>query len=220
MSERYYPITENDIDYHSAGLDSVDGPRDPKILAMIGEIKGVRVLEVAAGDGRYSIPLLENSNQVFAGDKKYSPLLAAQSKLAPDLRRRYHPLRLDAFSRLPLSDQSFDGLVCTGFLYLFPEYMLQSAFGEFARVTRPGAPLLFDFATGIRRERPDGTLVRGPSEVDYTLAQAWATICRVLSSNFLVVRHSVSEIHDELFGSGQPGYTMTNTKINIMAKRV
>lgn len=88
------------------------------------------VLDIAAGTGDFTRELARQGQRPVATDLSYGMLRAGRSMR--------HRVQADA-SRLPFLDASFDGITCGYALRNFTD--LAAAFGEMARVTRPGGRL-------------------------------------------------------------------------------
>jgi SAM-dependent methyltransferase len=103
---------------------------EPHVIATIGEaIGGRRVLDVGAGTGRLSAPLLQAGYDIVAVE----PLDAMRAILAGHIGAgRALAGRAEA---LPLDDASVDGAVCSDAWHWFDGEL---AAGELARVVRPG----------------------------------------------------------------------------------
>jgi len=107
---------------------------EPAMLELIGDVKGLDVLDAACGTGRYALMLAEAGARVCGLDASEEMLAHAQRKatesaIAVDL----HHGHLDA---LPFADESFDLVVSALALCHIPN--LKPVMREFARVLRPG----------------------------------------------------------------------------------
>lgn len=107
-----------------------------RMVEWVGErVRGARVLDLGAGRGAVTVPVLRAGGSVVAGDVSRG-MLAALRATVPGVDARL----LDA-TALDLPDHSFD-LVVSGFaLHVLPSP--QAAFTEVARVLRPGGELVF-----------------------------------------------------------------------------
>jgi SAM-dependent methyltransferase len=111
-------------------------------LERLRDLGGARVLEVGAGSGRDSFPLLEAGAEVYLLD--YSiPSLELMARQLGDRRPEVRVLGGDAF-RLPFPDATFDIVFHQGLLEHFrpplPERMLR----EHRRVLKEGGLVLVD----------------------------------------------------------------------------
>jgi ubiquinone/menaquinone biosynthesis C-methylase UbiE len=107
---------------------------EPPMVALIGDVKGLDVLDAACGTGRYALRLAEAGARVCGVDASEEMLAharrkATESGIAVDL----HHGRLDA---LPFADESFDLVVSALALCHVPA--VGTVMREFARVLRPG----------------------------------------------------------------------------------
>lgn len=96
-----------------------------------------RVLDVACGDGMYSVWLTEalgSAGMVCAVDVQHAWLIEAKRQACASALP-IHWLQGDA-QRLPLADDQFDIVWCAQCLYSLPQ--VDGALAELKRVTRPG----------------------------------------------------------------------------------
>jgi SAM-dependent methyltransferase len=89
------------------------------------------LLEVGAGTGRISLPLLARGANLVGCDLS-AKMLARQRAKSPAVR----VAQADG-ARLPFTEAQFDGLLTIHVLHLMSEW--RKALGEFRRVLRPGA---------------------------------------------------------------------------------
>jgi ubiquinone/menaquinone biosynthesis C-methylase UbiE len=111
-------------------------------LRAIGELRGLKVLEIGAGTGRDSIPLLSLGADVYQLDYAENSLrilkrLADESKLPVTI------IGGDTF-RLPFRDGMFDVVFHQGLLEHFRPAQAESLLRENIRVLKPGGHLLVD----------------------------------------------------------------------------
>jgi SAM-dependent methyltransferase len=113
-------------------LESVARQGTQAILDIVGP--GARILEVGAGTGRISIPLLEGGLDLIGCDLSGKMLLRFQEKYpaAPIARA-------DALY-LPFPSDSFEAVMTAHVLHLVPEW--REALREFVRVLKPGGAYL------------------------------------------------------------------------------
>lgn len=131
----------------AATYDNENNPliavEEARAYELLEELSFSRVLDAAAGTGRYSLPLARRSASITAVDSCPEMLATArekarQSRLAIDFRL----LSLD--ERLPFDDASFDLVVCALALSHIPG--LDEVIREFFRViTSSGHLLITDF---------------------------------------------------------------------------
>lgn len=104
---------------------------------------GSAVLEVACGTGHVTPLLSEQGLEVFACD--LTPEMM-QHAVAATAERTPAPRFVNADARrLPFASDSFDVIVSTRFLHLFPKKQQRDLIIEMSRVLRPGGLLLVDF---------------------------------------------------------------------------
>ena len=106
-----------------------------------------RCIEVACGTGHTTRLLSQHFNALTACDLTPEMMLKNQQSISTN---NVTYLRANAFS-LPFPDNSFDVLVSTRFLHLFPWHDQQRLFREFNRVLVPGGRLLIDFDNIVAR---------------------------------------------------------------------
>ncbi|MFH0922762.1 MAG: class I SAM-dependent methyltransferase [Candidatus Micrarchaeota archaeon] len=173
---------------------SVWGKGDEKTIALFKkhDLRG-RWLNLAAGDGRYNLFLLQKADSVTVADidkRALNKLLRA----APEKYRS--KLQLSAFDltkRFPFDKHSFEGVFCTGALHLFQPEVLRKIVAEIHRVLKSGGSVIIDFATDVRRVLPDGSLYFHDNEPRYDLHTA-DTLLRKLFKDYdlKIIRSRVS----------------------------
>ena len=103
---------------------------------------GSRVLDIAAGTGRVTIPLTTLGCRVVALDIA-RPMLEEIPKKAPSLSI---PRVIGEGAHLPCASASFDAVVIARLLYLVPAW--QTLLSEALRVLKPGGRLLHEWSNG------------------------------------------------------------------------
>lgn len=202
---------------------SVYGQPDPNVLDLIRKLpKNERVLELGAGDGRYTFTMVKQGLNVVATDYQVSArdaLILRRGQLEDSQQRQVMIIDqpVNAFERLPFADGSFDALVVTGFLYLFPPEMIGKAFTEARRVLKPRGRLIFDFATELQRVSDEEIDLKGQDEMHYLFYNGYGTIDQLLQeTGFGVSDRNISFIREHV----PAGYTISNTKINVLAQKI
>ncbi len=115
---------------------------EPVVLAVLGDVAGLDILDAACGTGRYAFLLAQRGARVSGIDASKDMLAHARRKadqfgLAIDLR-------LSDLAELPFPDGSFDLAICALAFCHLPD--IRPAVAELARVLRPGGRLvLSDF---------------------------------------------------------------------------
>lgn len=108
----------------------------PAVLAALGPVRGLRILDAACGPGLYAAALLEAGAQVVGFDASRLMVDLARQRLGPratiDLARLGEPL--------PYPDDAFDLGVCALAIHYAQDR--SAAFAELHRVLRPGGALV------------------------------------------------------------------------------
>jgi len=109
----------------------------PAMLALAGDVAGLRILDVGCAAGHYAAELLSRGAEVVGIDGSATLLGHARERLAGRAELRLHDLErpLDF-----LDDASFDGSVCALTLHHVADRA--QLLGELRRVLRPGGWLL------------------------------------------------------------------------------
>lgn len=153
------------IDFGGVGREQVLG----KVRKALGARapRFARSLEVGAGTGYFSLNLLQAGVVEEAVCTDISPgMVMALRGNAARLRLPVEARVADA-ERLPFADASFDLVLGHAVLHHLPD--LDSAFGEFRRVLRPGGSVLFAGEPSRLGDR----LAAAPKRAAVLLAPAW-----------------------------------------------
>jgi SAM-dependent methyltransferase len=170
--EEKHIFTEG-IDYSKTEKISIWGTGDKDTLEFLKkiEIHG-KWLNLAAGDGRYNLNLLEKADFVVASDIDESALSKLQQNTPAKFKAKLQTKVFDITKKFPFEDNLFDGVFCTGTLHLFPKEILRQIFSEINRILKPNGRIIIDFATNIKRVLPDGKFYIRKSEPQYNLKEA------------------------------------------------
>jgi ubiquinone/menaquinone biosynthesis C-methylase UbiE len=147
------------------------------LLALLGSLRGKRVLDLACGTGRWLQLLAEHAGGHGIGvDGSLAMLRVAREKdLSPNL------LTQGISARLPFADSSFDLAICSFALGHIAD--LKSTAAELARVLRPGSTLFISdlhpeaFAYGWRVGFRDETNALEIETVLHRTDDVVATFC-------------------------------------------
>lgn len=106
------------------------------------QLKGMNILEVGSGAGRFSRVLLDHTEaELWSVD--YSTAvdanMATNGKIAPD---RFHLFQASIYD-MPFPDDSFDKVLCLGVLQHTPDF--EQSIRALVAKARPGAEIVVDF---------------------------------------------------------------------------
>jgi ubiquinone/menaquinone biosynthesis C-methylase UbiE len=120
-------------------FEDASAPWYQLVREKIGEVSGLRVLEVACGRGGYVKELARAGAIVTGCDFSHTALRAASAKFAAAEAAPSAALIEADAQNLPFADDSFDLLVSCETVEHLPD--IQRGFCEMHRVTRPGGKL-------------------------------------------------------------------------------
>lgn len=210
---QYYP---NIQPKYSVDGPSVFGEPDSATMELIGQIpKGGRVLEVGAGDGRYTLPMAEMGLDVIAGDIDSVALDTLRKKAEKQQGRRLPIAIFNGFEPFPLKE--VDAVVNTALLYLLPEKHIREFTSAAHGSLKKDGLLVVDFVTNRKRVGVDGEEIRGENEIGYDLYSGLQTIGNVTDDLFKTEGLKFSHVNQDLRATA--GYTMTAEKISILARK-
>ena len=136
----------------------------PEVVAAIVEelapAPGARVLDLAAGTGKLSRPLLAAGLDVVAVEPLPGMLAALRAAIGPE---RVREGRAEA---LPLEDGSVDGAVCGDAFHWFDG---DRAARELRRVVRPGGAVVACWLNAVRSDPPEPVV----EQLDAVLEPLW-----------------------------------------------
>jgi ubiquinone/menaquinone biosynthesis C-methylase UbiE len=106
---------------------------EPHAARMLGEVRGLRIADVATGTGRHALRLAAAGARVTALDFSSGMLAKARAKSGAE---RVSFVCADCAARLPLRDGAFDRVMCA----LLADHVasLDSLLAELARICRRG----------------------------------------------------------------------------------
>lgn len=130
-------------DLWSAGYDADANPlialEDTLFAELVGDVRGLDLLDVGCGTGRHSIPRAAAGARVTGVDFSEGMLSKARAKAADVALAHGGSVRFvahDLHARLPLPDGAFDIVICALVLEHIKD--LDHLFSEFARLARAG----------------------------------------------------------------------------------
>lgn len=217
-------IFTEEIDYNQTGTASIWGDGDPETLILLqrlmsqGKLSGYW-LNFAAGDGRYSNLLLSNIDRLLATDIDLDALEKLKSITPKNLIEKLTTAEQNITTPFPFTTATFDGVFNTGTLHLFPSDILGKIVSEISRVLKPGGSFIFDFATDVKREKSDGTLV-GSSETQYEHEEAKEMLSMQLSQNNFTFEFVAGIVTPEVVTSGDGTYLFSCKYWIIVATKI
>ncbi len=202
--EKY--IYAEGINYFVNENDSIWGLGDKATLDLLKDssIRGVW-LDLAAGDGRYAPVIVDRAKKVVALDIDLSALSKLWYRCPEIFKERIELISANIAHHLPFANGSFDGVLCTGILHLFPERLLITILNELSRVTRVGGSIVVDFATDFVRHSGTGSLIPYEGEMHYTTEQA-VKFLKAELTGYENLDMSVSSFVDDLTNISGAGY--------------
>ncbi|MBI3787970.1 MAG: class I SAM-dependent methyltransferase [Ignavibacteriales bacterium] len=111
-------------------------------LQQVTELRGKKILEIGAGTGRDSLPLVKHGAIVYQLDYAENSLRILK-KLAEEIKTPVHIIGGDTF-RLPFQDGTFDVVFHQGLLEHFRKPQAEALLRENIRVLKQGGLLLVD----------------------------------------------------------------------------
>jgi malonyl-CoA O-methyltransferase len=131
--------TREGYDLWSAIYDHDENPlvalEEPRMAAALGNVRGLRVLDVGCGTGRHALRMAGAGASVTAVDFSEGMLAAAKRKAA-DLKLEIEFVRHDIAAPFPFADEAFDRVVCG--LVLDHVADVRGLFAEMGRVCARG----------------------------------------------------------------------------------
>jgi Methylase involved in ubiquinone/menaquinone biosynthesis len=154
-------------------MQSKWGSEDQETLNTLERIKlDGKVLNVAAGDGRFTDKLLETATSLVEMDLAKAELDQLIESCSDNIKSKVSVKIADITKVFPFEDESFDGIFCTGTLHLFDVKTIEFIIKQMSRVLRKNGKIVFDFSTDIKRIKTDGSLMTFDGEGHYSLKQA------------------------------------------------
>lgn len=188
-------------------FNSVWGAEDQVTLDLIkkSDFRG-RWLDLAAGDGRYADKIIQKTDLLVAADINPDYLEQLRTKIDEKYQKKLLTTAFDFLKPFPFPNDFFDGVFCTGALHLFSEGDIEKIILEVKRVLKKNGEFIFDFATDIRRIKPDGSLHQYPSRIEYTLREAESLMIKLL--NGFKYSTSKSKVIDQPVSLGDRNYNL------------
>lgn len=204
------------IDYSKTGETSIWGTGDKETLELLEkeEIRG-RWLNLAAGDGRYNLILLEKADSVVASDIDEGALSKLYHMTPEKYRNRLETKTFDITEPFPLADDSFDGIFCAGILHLFPPDVFGKTSYEMGRILKPKGKAIIDFSTDIKRTSPDGKRIVFGDEPQYTSDEAKELLRKAFEG--YEIRIQELQAVEEEFNAANPPYKYSGKGILLVA---
>ena len=132
-------LADQSLPGYAEMLDAYHRAREHELRALVAElpiVSGDRVLDVASGDGCYSLWLADRGAQVVGVDRSPAYLALARERAASRPQARRVRFEMADAGALPFADAAFDLAWCAQSFYSLPDPL--AALREMIRVTRPG----------------------------------------------------------------------------------
>ena len=183
--------------------ESVYGPPNEKTLALFEVLSfHSNVWDIGGGDGRYALPLARMGHNIFVSDIDERPLnrLLHNIGVLPPEAGRIVPVIADATQPSPISDNSADAVLNTGFGYLIPPKELDTVFESMVCALKPNGLFVFEFAADRVRKDKAGNSLIGKKEYNYTRKEGLEILQRLGSNHGVefnppIEGHYHSEVH-------------------------
>jgi len=154
-------------------INSKWGSEESETIDVINEINySGKVLNLAAGDGRFNNLLLDYASEVIAVDNDINELKILESICPEHLRSKLSLSIIDITKTLPYKESTFDGIFCTGTLHGFDTETIKKIMLELNRVLKKDGKIVIDFATDVERVKENGDLIIYDGEGLYTTNEA------------------------------------------------
>lgn len=158
-------LLSDELPKYARMLDAYHRARAPELRAILATLPPARrVLDLACGDGCYSMWLAERGGWVVGVDRSaaYLDLARRRAVRAPRLRVSFE---LADATALPCEDNSFDLSWCAQSLYSLPDPL--AVMRELVRVTRPGGHIAL-----LENDTLHQILLPWPVELELAVRQA------------------------------------------------
>lgn len=200
-----YVFTE-DIDYFTIGNESLWGNGEEETLSLLTREAHDGVwADLAAGDGRYAIHIVKNVQMLYAIDIDGSALRKLLYRIGETSKSKVNLIEMDILN-LGLRSNTFDGIICTGILHLFPPNLLSELFPQLINLLKPGGLFIIDFGTDIQEFDQSGNPLPSTYDYSYKTEEAVSFLSSALGD--LEPRIILSSFEDDL--SKIDGYGHTN----------
>jgi ubiquinone/menaquinone biosynthesis C-methylase UbiE len=114
-----------------------------RLMRVLGDVSGKRVMDVACGNGRVTLPLARAGASVTSVDNAQGMLDRCRERVAAEgLEDRVTFVHSSA-SELTLDDDQYDFAVCLGLLEHLPPDMQEKVVDHVHRTTAPGGVMVF-----------------------------------------------------------------------------
>jgi ubiquinone/menaquinone biosynthesis C-methylase UbiE len=206
------------INYFETGKTSIWGAGDRDTLKLLKKIKiNGKCLNLAAGDGRYNLNLLEKADFVVASDIDESALSKLWHNTPKKYRKNIDTKVFDITKKFPFKGSFFDCVFCMGILHLYSIKVLRKIICEIDRVLKPKGRVIIDFSTDIKRTSPSGKLIIFGKEPLYSLKEAKMSL-KKLFTNYQIQMFE-SKVKDD-FEAANPAYTLNCKFVILIADKI
>ena len=161
-------LADQSLPGYAEMLDAYHRAREHELRALVAElpiVSGDRVLDVASGDGCYSLWLAERGAQVVGVDRSPAYLALARERAASRPQARRVRFEMADAGALPFADAAFDLAWCAQSFYSLPDP--NTALREMIRVTRPGGTVAV-----LENDTPHQIILPWPAWLELAVRQA------------------------------------------------
>jgi formylglycine-generating enzyme required for sulfatase activity/ubiquinone/menaquinone biosynthesis C-methylase UbiE len=193
------------VDYFAIGVESLWGDGEEETLAVLdSKVQGGVWADLASGDGRYAVYMVDKVQRLYTIDIDANALRKARSRICENKISKVNFIQMNIFD-LGIINDSFDGIICTGFLHLFSKDVLSQLFPQILNLLKPGGTFIVDFGTDIQEFDHEGKLL--PSSYDYSYSTDEAIDFLSATLKNLNPKISVSSFEDDLRKVDGYGYS-------------
>ncbi len=125
-------------------------------------------LNLGGGDGRYLSKLLTRVTKIISTDNSTAKINALSKRIPKKYNEKIDFVVHDFTKRFPFQSETFDGVIFTGVMHLYPPAKMKKTLGEVNRVLKRKGRLIIDCATESQRISLEGKIVKFYEEYPWT----------------------------------------------------